>query len=216
MLPPRIKVCGLTDPEQARAVADAGADWIGINFHPPSPRFVSEERAAAIVAALPDPERAVGVFCDRPPRDVIALAQSVGLRVIQLHGAEPPEDLVAFGAAFQVIRACRLEDSKSIDQMADYLERARRLGRVPDAVLIDAHAPGLLGGTGRTIAAALLDQLPALPNLILAGGLTPDNVAERVWSVRPWMVDVAGGVESRPGWKDLDRVRAFIAAARGV
>ena len=98
--------------------------------------------------------------------------------------------------------------------MSDYLVQAGELGRMPDAVLIDAHVDGLVGGTGTLVADALLPLLPALPRLILAGGLTPENVAERLRRVRPWMADVASGVESSPGRKDLAKVRAFIHAAR--
>jgi phosphoribosylanthranilate isomerase len=210
--PVRVKVCGLRTPGEALAAAEAGADWIGLNFHPPSPRYVDIDTAAAIVAALPSSARAVGLFVDRPPSEVASVASRLGLRIVQLHGAEPAADLLAL-AGFTLIRAFRLADASSIDRMLSYLQEAADLGRAPDAVLVDAFVAGLPGGTGRSIADELLDALPSLPRLILAGGLTPENVGERVARVRPWMVDVAGGVESAPGRKDPARVAAFIRAA---
>lgn len=210
----RVKVCGLTVPAEARAAAEAGADWIGLNFHPPSPRFVDRDRAAAVLAALPATVQAVGLFVNRPPSEVIAVAERLGLGIVQLHGDEPPEDLAALGPSLIVVRAFRLGDAAALGRMAAYLARAAALGRPPDAVLVDGYVAGVPGGTGRAIAADLLDQLPPLPRLILAGGLTPENVAERVARVRPWMVDVAGGVESAPGRKDPARVAAFVRAVR--
>jgi phosphoribosylanthranilate isomerase len=210
-----VKICGLTGVAEALACASAGADWVGLNFHPASPRWIAPALAAEIAAALPSTCTAVGLFVDRPAAEVAATAGRVGLRVVQLHGDEPPEDLVALGH-LRVVRAFRLGDAVAVDRMAEYLRRASQLGRVPDAVLIDGYAAGLAGGTGRAIAWDVLDRLPPLPSrLILAGGLTPENVAERVARVRPWMVDVASGVESSPGRKDLARVAAFVRAARG-
>lgn len=209
----RIKVCGLTSVAEACQCATAGADWVGLNFHPPSPRYVTPAVAAEIVAALPQPTEAVGLFVDRPPREVAALADRVGLRIVQLHGQEPPEDLIAL-RHLRLIRAFRIGSADSIEAMAAYLRRARELGRSPDEVLVDAFVAGQAGGTGQSIADPLLTQLPSLPRLILAGGLSPENVAERVARARPWMVDVASGVESAPGRKDPERVKEFIRAVR--
>lgn len=212
---PLVKVCGLTTPADAVASAEAGADWIGLNFHPPSPRFVTAEVAAEIVRALPATAVPVGLFVDRPPAEVAEVAARMGLRIIQLHGEEPPQVLAAL-AEFEVIRAFRLADAASVDRMRAYLDEADRLGHPPDAVLVDAYVADRPGGSGRVVPDDVLDRLPADPNtrLILAGGLTPENVAERVARVRPWMVDVAGGVESSPGRKDPERVAAFVRAAR--
>ena len=208
-----VKVCGLTTVADALATASAGADWIGLNFHPGSKRFVSAPRAEAIVAALPPTTEPVGLFVNRPPAEVAELAARLGLRILQLHGDEPPEDLLAL-REFRVVRAFRLADAASVEAMAAYLARAEALGCPPEAVLIDAYVAGQPGGTGRAIARDVLDLLPPLPRLILAGGLTPENVGGRVARVRPWMVDVAGGVESAPGRKDPERVASFVAAAR--
>ncbi len=213
---PLVKICGLTSPVDALAAAEAGADWIGLNFHPASPRQVTLERASEIVRALPATVVPVGVFVDRPPAEVAEVAERVGLRVVQLHGEEPPSTLAALGHLLQVVRAFRLADASSLDRMLAYLDDTDRLSRSPDAILIDAHVPGRPGGTGRTIDAELLDRLPRdrFERLILAGGLTPQNVGERVARYRPWMVDVAGGVESSPGRKDARLLAAFIRAAR--
>lgn len=215
--PPRplVKICGLTQVADALACADAGADWLGLNFHPASPRRVGSEVAAEIVAALPPTCAAVGLFVDWPTAEVAGLADRLDLRVVQLHGDEPPEDLLQL-SHLTIVRAFRLADQAAIERMDAYLRRAGELGRMPDAVLVDGHVAGLLGGTGRTIDLSLLDRLPAVHRLVLAGGLTPENVAERVARARPWMVDAASGVESSPGRKDPARVAAFIQAARGL
>jgi phosphoribosylanthranilate isomerase len=205
----------LTCVDDARACAEAGADWIGLNFHPASPRYVEPARAAEIIAALPASLSAVGVFVDRPAREVAEVAERLGLGIVQLHGQEPLNDLLVLDH-LQIIRAFRLERASAWTEVTDYLARAKSMGRLPDAVLIDAYVAGMAGGTGATIANDVLDRVPPLPRLILAGGLTPLNVADRVARVRPWMVDVASGVESSPGRKDRARVAAFIDAARGA
>ncbi len=198
----------------ALACAEAGADWLGLNFHPPSPRYVDPAVAAEIVTALPPGCVAVGLFVDRPPAEILESARRVGLRFVQLHGREPAEDLIAL-ASLTLIRAYRLADLAAVTAMVADLHRAADLGRVPDAVLVDGYVAGLPGGTGHPIDFELLNKLPTLPKLILAGGLTPDNVAERIARARPWMVDVASGVESSPGRKDPQKVAAFVRAARG-
>jgi phosphoribosylanthranilate isomerase len=213
--PARVKVCGLTRVAEALRCAELGVDWIGLNFHLASSRRVSLEDAAAIVAVLPHGCAPVGLFVDRAPEEVRAIAARVGFRIIQLHGDEPPEDLLAL-ADFTIIRAFRLGDASAIVRMASYLSRAEVLGRSPDAILIDAYVPGLAGGTGHAIPPELLEPLPSLPKLILAGGLTPENVAQRVALIHPWMVDVASGVESAPGRKDLEKVAAFVRNARAA
>jgi phosphoribosylanthranilate isomerase len=171
--------------------------------------------AAQIVAALPGRAQAVGVFVDRPPAEVVKIAEQVGFRVVQLHGQEPPEDLLALGN-LRIVRAFRIDRRAGFGPLGDYLRRARALGRLPDAVLIDAFVSGQPGGTGVAIGEELLRDVPPLHHLILSGGLTPETVADRVARFRPWMVDVASGVESAPGRKDLEKVAAFIRAAQSV
>ena len=211
----RVKVCGLTRVREATDCLDAGVFWIGLNFHPQSPRYVELPVASQIVAALPDRSRAVGLFVNRSPSDVSGTALELGLETIQLHGDEPPEDLAALDR-FCLIRAFRLGSIADLWAMEDYLARATALGRAPDAILIDARLPGQHGGTGTLVARELLPRIPRHPRLILAGGLTPENVAQYIGQVRPWMVDVASGVESAPGRKDASRVAAFVHAVRAA
>jgi phosphoribosylanthranilate isomerase len=211
----RVKICGLTSVDDAVACAQLGADWIGLNFHPPSPRWVAPGVAAEIVAALPHPAVPVGVFVDRPAFEVAEMAERLGLGIVQLHGREPPEALLSL-SRFRIVRAFRIGHRRDWESVAEYLARAEALGRRLDEVLIDASVPGQAGGTGISISEDLLDRRPPLPHLILAGGLTPQNVAARITRVHPWMVDVASGVESAPGRKDAEKLRRFIAAARGA
>ncbi len=149
-----------------------------MNFHPGSPRCVTAEQAALIVRALPPAVAAVGVFVDRSPDEVVAIAARAGLRIVQLHGDEPTEHLLAL-SHFELIRAFRLRAAADWVAVSEYLDRARSVGRVPESVLIDAYVAGQPGGTGATIVSDVLDAIPrlSLPRLILAGGLTPENVA---------------------------------------
>ncbi len=209
----KIKVCGLTTRADAEACLASDVDWVGLNFHAPSPRAVDPGRAAEIRAALAGRAEAVGLFVDRPPAEVVAIAEAVGLDAVQLHGSEPADDLPRLGG-LRVIKAFRLAGPGSVAEIRAFLDRAGALGHPPYAILVDAHVPGELGGTGVAIADGLLALIPAHPRLILAGGLTPENVADRVARVRPWMVDVASGVESSPGRKCPGRVAAFAAEAR--
>jgi phosphoribosylanthranilate isomerase len=210
-----VKICGLTCVEDAVACAELGADWLGLNFHRPSPRYVAPEVAAAIMAALPRRVTVAGVFVDRPPAEVAELADRLGLGAVQLHGQEPPEDVAALDR-FRVIRAFRLRAVEDWRTISDYLARGDALRHPPDGVLVDAYVPGLPGGTGMTIDPCLFDARPALPRLILAGGLTSGNVAGRIKRIRPWMVDVASGVESTPGRKDPAAVAALVQAVRSA
>jgi len=214
-----VKVCGVTDVSNALACVEAGADVLGLNFHPASPRYLPFEAAARIATALAGKAGLVSLFVDRPIVEVAEILQQIQeIRTIQLHGHEDVTYLElcrALPTRPQVIRAFRLRDAADVAAMKAYLVDAAASQASPDAVLLDAAVAGQLGGTGQTIPLDLLDGLPDHPRLILAGGLTPLNVAERVARVRPWMVDVASGVESAPGWKDVALVRAFVAAARG-
>ncbi len=217
MVPSRVlvKICGLTRVDEAVACARLGADWIGLNFHPPSPRSILPKLAAEIVAALPEGATPVGVFVDRPPAEVAEIADRVGLRIVQLHGDEPIEDLSAL-RDWPVVRAFRIRTVDDWSAVARFVESAEAMGHPLAGVLVDAYVPGLPGGTGLAIDWTLLDVAPPLPRMILAGGLTPENVAERVARVRPWMVDIASGVESSPGRKNLEAVDALVRSVRSV
>jgi phosphoribosylanthranilate isomerase len=210
----RIKICGVRSREDATAAAEAGADGVGLNFYPQSPRFISRETAQKALTGQVGVE-AVGVFVNSLPETIQSIATAIGLTAIQLHGDEPPESLVAL-PGLPVILARRLDD-RGVAAIAEDLEACRAAGRLPDAVLVDALTPGRFGGTGETASwAGLADYrqwLGEMP-LILAGGLTPENVAEAIRIVRPFGVDVASGVESSPGVKDHDKIRRFVEAAR--
>jgi phosphoribosylanthranilate isomerase len=209
----RVKICGLTRVDQAVACAELGVDWIGLNFHPTSPRYVEPSQAAEIVRALPQSVSAVGVFVDRPVVEVAELASRTGIGIVQLHGQESPE-VIGLLRPFRVVKAFRLESYAAWGRVVDYLAQAESLGSPPDAILIDSYVAGKPGGTGQTIDGDFFDGKPPLDHLILAGGLNASNVAEHIRRAGPWMVDVASGVESAPGCKDLSKVAAFVKAVR--
>lgn len=208
----RIKICGITTEEDALSAADLGADAIGLNFYPPSPRYIPADRAAHIVRALPPFVEPVALFVNEPLASALAAARQLGaVRTVQWHG-EQPEPCAEL--TFQYIPAFQVRDADALARVLRFLDLCRRLDRLPAAVLLDGHAPGQYGGTGRAAPWQLLAEFrPGVP-VILAGGLTADNIAEAVRAVRPYGVDVASGVEARPGRKDPDRVRRFIDRAR--
>lgn len=207
----RIKVCGLRTPEHADLCARLGVDWIGLNFHRPSIRSIDPRDARALTERLPETTRAVGLFVDLPAQQVGHACELAGVHLIQLHGREPVE-LLRDLPPLPVIRAFRIGDVAAIAAMRDYVAEAEAIGHPLHAVLVDAYVPGTQGGTGHAIEDELLAKLPALPRLILAGGLNPENVRDRIDQVHPWMVDVASGVESAPGEKCPDRITAFVRA----
>jgi len=210
-MPIRVKICGVTSVEDARFAAEAGADAIGLNFYPKSPRFVSPAQAAAIVRALPPFTAPVGVFVGMPLRQVCAIAFQLGLRGIQTYDEEPPAD---DPFPFAHVPAFRIENEVGLDSLRRFLQAVRQRDRLPAAVLVDSLVAGQMGGTGHRAPWQLLAGFdPGVP-MILAGGLTPKNVAEAIAVVRPWGVDVASGVESSPGQKDRDKMVRFIQAAR--
>jgi phosphoribosylanthranilate isomerase len=207
----RVKICGVTRPDDAAGIAAAGADAIGLNFYPQSARFVDDVQAAAIVAALPGGIAKVGVFVNAPADVILGKVEQLGLDWVQLHGDEPAE-FVEKLPGIKVLRAVRLQDRVS----AVVPTKKGLLIRLPAAVLIDAYAPGTYGGTGQTVdwrgIAVARRRLAGLP-IVLAGGLTPENVATAIATARPDAVDTASGVESSPGVKDLAKVQAFLQAA---
>jgi phosphoribosylanthranilate isomerase len=210
--PVRIKICGVTTPADAVLAARLGADAVGLNLYPPSPRYVEPHQATAIERELPLFVEAVGVFVDElPERLKDHMRQFSRVHTIQSHGrlATEPVDV----HPFPLIVAVALKDTNGLMDLNVYLARCRSSGRLPAGVLVDAHVPGLHGGTGQVAPWHLLEGFdPGVP-LILAGGLTPDNVAEAVRRVRPYAVDVASGVEASPGRKDAEKMRRFIENA---
>ena len=223
----KIKICGVTCIEDAKCVADAGADFIGFNFFPESPRCLSVDEARDIVAQLPETVMPIGLFVNMSVSQIRSTMIRVGLKGIQLHGDEDPEVVCDLRDYF-VIRAFRCSQA-GLGPLDLYLTRCRQLKRLPDAVLIDAYVPGLYGGTGQTVSRAVLTEgynYEKWPRLILAGGLHPENVAEAIRMVRPWGVDTASGVEmndqtdestkSVPSRKDHLKIQHFVQAARRI
>lgn len=210
----RVKICGITREEDARVAREAGADAIGLNFYSKSPRCVLPKQAHEIAQVMIG-AHAVGVFVNMPPNEIMAIVNGSWINTVQLHGDEPPSALMNFPGV-GVVRARRMDD-RGVAAIAEDLKACQDAGRAPDAVLVDAAAPGQYGGTGETVSwPGLVDHprwLAGAP-LILAGGLTPDNVAEAIRIVRPHGVDVASGVESSPGVKDPAKVRDFVSAAK--
>jgi len=209
--PLRIKICGITRAEDARLAAELGADAVGLNFCPDSPRCIEPGAANLILWRLPPFVTVVGVFCKEP---LARLHTQLGwfkgrINVVQWHGHDPE-----YSAAypFEFVPAFAVRDEEGLHAVKRYLDG----GPLPAAVLVDGFAAGQLGGTGHVAPWQLLaDFKPGVP-LILAGGLTPENVGEAVRTVRPYAVDVASGVESSPGIKDAGKMRRFIENARSA
>ena len=210
----RIKICGVTQMADAASVADAGADAIGLNFYPRSPRYVTIQAAQAIASALPAGVLKVGLFVNESPQQIRELAATTPLDVVQLHGDETPSDIQAL-AGLQVMKAFRLGPGEAA-RVLEFVTACEAQQTPLAAVLVDAYHPGSYGGTGRSAdwqAAFALQSRLSVP-LILAGGLTAQNVAAAIAAVRPTGVDTASGVESVPGRKDDQLVRAFVMAAQ--
>jgi phosphoribosylanthranilate isomerase len=202
----RVKICGITSAEDARAAVEAGADALGFMFYEPSPRCVTPELAAAIIGELPAHVAKVGVFVDADEATVRATADAAGLDTLQFHGNESPEYCARF--ELRTIKAFRVKDSGSLGQLPDY---------GTDAWLLDSYVKGVPGGTGKQFNWDLAVEAKRLGRpILLAGGLTPENVGEAVGQVAPFGLDVSSGVEASPGRKDAAKVAALIANAKGT
>lgn len=216
----RIKICGITTPADAKTAAEAGADAVGLNFYPGSPRYLTPERAAEVGADLPASVDRVGVFVGLPVEEVLRIAHEARLTALQLHGDETPEAAAEVLQATQqpVYLAIRCRET-SLAGVAQYLARLAELSRLPDAILLDAYEPGSFGGTGCRLDWHAIDadrhHLMDMP-LILAGGLKAANVAQAIARARPAAVDVASGVETAPGQKDPAQVREFVRRAKAA
>jgi phosphoribosylanthranilate isomerase len=215
----QVKICGITNLEDARCAAEAGADMLGFIFFPGSPRCVAAETAGCIVGALRaayggHAPRCVGVFVNEPLAHVRAVLDEAGLDMAQLHGDEPPEDLQALAPrAFKAIRPATVAGTAA--QMARYAAAEAPL-EGPD-LLVDAYHPAQYGGTGLSVDLAVARAALGLDErrrIVLAGGLEPESVGWVVAALQPWGVDVSSGVEREKGRKDHARVRAFLAAVR--
>jgi len=211
-----IKICGNTTFEDAQLAAEAGADAVGFVFAP-SPRRVTVEQAAGIVPQLPATTEKIGVFVDADLDEIALTVERCGLTGVQLHFDAPPV-LAAqlrenFGAKLRILRVVHFDPVVAGGMALNFDPDT-------DAILIDSRTPRAVGGTGQaydwSIARTLFQEKEAQKRLIAAGGLTPENVAEAICTLRPWGVDVASGVEAAPGRKDPARVAAFVANARSA
>lgn len=208
----RIKICGITSEADACQAAELGADAIGLNFYAASPRYVQPDRAAAILRRLPPFVDPVGLFVEQKLSEIVDFAKALGrIRTIQWHGRDHE---ISNPFPYRFIPAFRVGSRSDLDTIDRYLAACREAGYAPDAIVIDAHVPGQYGGTGQTAPWELIASFRADVPLILAGGLTPENVGLAVRIVRPYGVDVASGVEDRPGHKDLEKMRRFVDVAR--
>ncbi|MBA3425442.1 MAG: phosphoribosylanthranilate isomerase [Rubrobacter sp.] len=201
-----VKVCGITNPEDARVAADAGADAIGLLFAE-SPRRVSVERAREIVAALPDGVLKVGVFVNERPEEILRVAGEVGLDIAQLHGDETPEEVAEVRAGgVRVMKALRVRGAESLAE----------IGRIDvDLFLLDAYSEKARGGTGERFDWGLAKSLRERDNIVVSGGLDPENVREAIEFFDPYGVDASSSLEDAPGRKNHERVRRFVSAAKG-
>ncbi len=202
----RVKICGITNVKDARTAARLGADALGFNFFRGSPRYIRPERARAIIAALPPFVVNVGVFVDEEPERILELCAQCHLDAVQMHGDEAPR-LVHAVTGLRRIKALRIADARDVALCRRY--------RV-DAYLLDARVPGEYGGTGKTFNWELAREAAAFGPVILAGGLTPENVGEAIAAAQPYAVDAASGIERAPGEKDRDRMAEFIRRAKGL
>ena len=200
-----VKICGVTSVADAAVAVDAGADLIGLIFYPPSPRYVTPEQARAIVASLPPELPAVGVFVNESLETISGVARESGISRVQLHGDESPD--LCDRLPWPCIKTFRFTDKVQPEMMPDY--------RV-HAFLIEGFHGELYGGGGAKADWRRVATLHGYGRIILAGGLTPDNVQEAISTVRPYAVDVCSGVEAAPGRKDAAKVRAFVKCAKSV
>lgn len=202
----RSKICGITRTEDALAAVAAGADAIGLVFYAKSPRAVSVEQAAAILQTLPPFVTSVGLFVDMPRAELQALLQRLPLDLLQFHGDESPADCEGYGRPY--IKALRVRPGEDVAAAMAPYAGAR-------GILLDTFVEGVPGGTGATFDWSLVPRQAARP-IILAGGLEAGNVAAAIRQVRPYAVDVSGGVEASKGIKDAGKIRAFVQAVRNV
>lgn len=204
-----IKICGITNLQDALAAVAAGADALGFNFYKPSPRYITPQAAREIVAQLPGSVLTVGVFVNEDsPAAVTNIANEAGIRALQLHGDESPDFCRELAANTHVIKTLAVSDS-----FDPKLAQAYQV----DAIMLDTRDNRLRGGTGRVFDWSVAQQVSQIvPKLYLAGGLSPENVEEAINRVRPYAVDACSALEDRPGTKNQERMRAFIDTVRSV
>jgi len=200
----KVKICGITNWKDAKCSIDAGAPMLRFNFYRNSPRYITPAKARRIVRRLPKHVSTVGVFVNEPEEKMFAIARSVGLDRLQLHGEETPAAVSRVGRSLPVIKAVRATNSFRPSQLAKF-KRA-------SAILLDGFDRHLRGGTGKTFDWRVARRARRYARIFLAGGLTPDNIGEAIRAVQPYAVDVCTGVEAKPGRKDPRRIRALVSA----
>jgi phosphoribosylanthranilate isomerase len=204
----RVKICGITNSEDARVACEAGVDAIGLNFYPRSPRAVSLEKAVELRASIPSGVQVFGVFVNAEAAEVIKIFRDVRLDALQLHGDEAPTTVTQLARLASVFKALRVGFDFSAATLENYPDVSGFLFDTADAM------PGQYGGTGRLADWGVAQQAARSHRVILAGGLNAENVAAAILQVRPYGVDVASGVEASPGEKDHVQLREFIREAR--
>jgi phosphoribosylanthranilate isomerase len=201
----KVKVCGITNEDDALQAVDAGADALGFVFYDLSPRCISYETAERIIRKLPPFVVTVGVFVNNPIRSINLAVERCGIQVVQLHGDETPD--FCSGIRHQIVKAFRVRDIMSIENIRNY---------PVSGFLLDAYVPGSYGGTGLTFNWETAKLAKQYGPIILAGGLNVNNVREAVETVAPYAIDVSSGVEASPGKKDHAKVEEFIKRAKGL
>jgi phosphoribosylanthranilate isomerase len=198
----KVKICGITNWPDARRAIDAGADFLGFNFYAGSPRYVTPAKARLIVRRLPKNVASVGVFVNESEQKMLEIAESVGLDRVQLHGEESPAAVQRLGRSLPVIKAVRVKKSFRPASLARFKHAS--------ALLLDGFDARQWGGTGRTFDWRIAQRARRGAKFFLAGGITPENVAQAIRTAKPYAVDVCSGVESKPGKKDPKRLKAFM------
>ncbi|MDP2753406.1 MAG: phosphoribosylanthranilate isomerase [Nitrospirota bacterium] len=202
----KVKICGITNLDDAMAAVDFGADALGFVFFKESPRYISLDNAAAIIKKLPSFTTTIGVFVNEKPDQIEKIIDLTRIDIVQLHGNEPPE---MCNVSRRLIKAIRVKSLESLDPLNNYKDRV-------SAFLLDTFTPDILGGTGQIFNWDIAIYAKQFGRIILAGGLKPDNIADAVRRVKPYGVDVSSGVESKKGKKDHKKMKLFIEKAKGA
>lgn len=207
----RVKICGITNAEDAKNAVALSADALGFIFAE-SPRKITEIEARAIVKSLPPFVSCVGLFVNQPVERVKDVCEFCGIHTVQLHGDEPPEYLYGL-TGYKIIKAFRVRDRSVLDTLKEYSGSPLVMGT---AFLLDGYAAGKMGGSGTLFPWEIAMEAKRFGQIIVAGGLTPENVADAVTIANPYAVDVSSGVEKCPGKKDKELMKRFIAVAKGI
>jgi phosphoribosylanthranilate isomerase len=204
----KVKICGITNWRDARRACEAGADFLGFNFYPASPRYIRPAKARQIVRRLPKRVAAVGVFVNEKEEKILKIARSVGLDYLQLHGEESPETVSRLRHSLPVLKVIRVRDSFRSAKLAQF--------KHPALFLLDGFDRRQRGGTGKTFNWGIARDAKKYGRIFLAGGLTPDNIIDAIRAARPYAIDVCSGVEAAPGKKNPARLTALMQAVEAA